>query len=144
MPPAVTFYVVGDTAPTAQLNVACRITEKAWKNGHTVLIQHREPGELARLDALLWTLGGEHTFIPHEISSDAPRLTATPVVLNSGTGPTEAVDVLINLNPQLPTGLELASRIIEIIDADPARRAAGRERFKAYRERGCALEKHDV
>ncbi len=54
------------------------------------------------------------------------------------------MDVLINLNPQLPTHPELATRIIEIIDADPVRRAAGRERFKAYRERGFALEKHDL
>ncbi len=54
------------------------------------------------------------------------------------------MDVLINLTPQLPARLELASRIIEIINADPAQRAAGRERFKAYRDRGLALEKHDL
>ncbi len=141
--PSVTFYVLEDPAPAAQLNVACRITEKAWKAGHTVLIQHSDPGELAKLDALLWTVS-EYSFIPHEISAEAPRLSATPVVLNTGSGPTAAVDVLINLNPQLPSGLELATRIIEIIDADPARRASGRERFKAYRDRGFALEKHDL
>ncbi|MGH8401180.1 MAG: DNA polymerase III subunit chi, partial [Gammaproteobacteria bacterium] len=39
---------------------------------------------------------------------------------------------------------ERAARIIEIIDADPGRRAAGRERFKAYRDRGFAMEKHDL
>jgi DNA polymerase-3 subunit chi len=52
--------------------------------------------------------------------------------------------VLINLTAQLPTRPELALRIIEIIDADPARRAAGRERFRAYRERGFPLQKHDL
>jgi DNA polymerase III subunit chi len=140
----VTFYVVGDSAPAAQLTVACRIAEKAWKTGSTVLIQHSDPGELGKLDVMLWTLGNEQGFIPHEIATEAPRLSAIPVVLNTGTGPTEAVDVLINLNPQLPTHPELATRIIEIIDADPARRAAGRERFKAYRERGFPLEKHDL
>jgi DNA polymerase-3 subunit chi len=142
--PAVTFYVVGDSAPAAQLTVACRITEKAWKTGSTVLIQHGDRDELAKLDVMLWTAGNEQGFIPHEIATEAPRLNAIPVVLNTGSGPTEAVDVLINLNGQLPTRPELATRIIEIIDADPMRRAAGRERFKAYRERGFPLQKHDL
>lgn len=136
--------MVADPSPTAQLTVACRIVEKAWKAGSTVLIQHDDAAELNRLDAMLWTLGNEQNFIPHEIASDAPSLTTTPVVLNTGTGPTAAVDVLINLTPQLPSQPELATRIIEIIDADPARRAAGRERFKAYRDRGFSLEKHDL
>jgi DNA polymerase-3 subunit chi len=140
----VTFYVVADTAPAALLTVACRITEKAWKAGSTVLIQHSERGELGKLDVMLWTAGNEQGFIPHEIATEAPSLAGTPVVLNTGTGPSAAVDVLINLTAQLPSRPELASRIIEIIDADPARRAAGRERFKAYRERGFALEKHDL
>jgi DNA polymerase-3 subunit chi len=136
--------VVDDPAPSAQLTIACRITEKAWKAGSTVLIQHGDPTELDRLDAMLWTAGSEHNFIPHEIATEAPRLTGTPVVLNTGRGPTAPVDVLINLTPQLPEQPELASRIIEIIDADPTRRAAGRQRFKAYRDRGFALEKHDL
>jgi DNA polymerase III subunit chi len=99
---------------------------------------------LGRLDSMLWTAGNEDSFIPHEIATEAPRLTGTPVVLNTGTGPSAPVDVLINLRPQLPQRPELATRIIEIIDADPARRVAGRERFKAYRDRGFALETHDL
>jgi DNA polymerase-3 subunit chi len=136
--------VVEDSSPAAQLTVACRITEKAWKAGSTVLIQHSDPVELGQLDMMLWTLGNEQNFIPHEIATEAPRLSGTPVILNTGTGPTEQVDVLINLTPQLPTQPELATRIIEIIDADPQRRAAGRARFKAYRDRGFGLEKHDL
>jgi DNA polymerase III subunit chi len=135
--------VVADAAPTALLTVACRITEKAWRAGSTVLIQHGDPAALGALDEMLW-VGNEHSFIPHEIASEAPRLTGTPVILNTGSGPTEPVDVLINLTPQLPARPELATRIIEIIDTDPARRAAGRERFKAYRERGFALETHEL
>ena len=123
--------------------MACRIVEKAWKAGSTVLIQHDDAAQLSRLDEMLW-VGNDQNFIPHEIAAVMPSLTTTPVILNTGTGPTEAVDVLINLTPQLPSRPELATRIIEIIDADPARRAAGRERFKAYRDRGFPLEKHDL
>jgi len=140
----VTFYVVEDTASSARLQVACRIAEKAWKAGSTVLIQHADPAQLGVLDEMLWTKGHQQGFIPHEIATAAPRLDGTPVILNTGSGPTEPVDVLINLTPAVPNRPELATRIIEIIDGDPALRAAGRERFKAYRERGCALKKHDL
>lgn len=144
MTPSITFYVIGDPSPAARLTVVCRIVEKAWKAGSTVLIQHADRDELQRLDAMLWTVGNESGFIPHDLADDAPRLRATPVILNTGTGPGEPVDVLINLAPQLPTRPELAARIIEIIDADPARRAAGRERFKVYRDRGFPLETHEL
>ena len=135
--------MVADPSPTARLTVACRIAEKAWKAGSTVLIQHADAAELGRLDEMLW-VASEQSFVPHEIGDAPPSVTATPVMLNTGTGPTATVDVLINLTPQLPTRPELATRIVEIIDTDPARRAAGRERFKAYRDRGFPLEKHDL
>lgn len=136
--------MVEEASATLRLQVACRIAEKAWKAGSTVLIQHPDPAQLAVLDEMLWTKGSQQGFIPHEIAVAAPRLDGTPVILNTGSGPTEAVDVLINLTNGLPSRAELAARIVEIIDGDPALRAAGRERFKAYRERGCALEKHDL
>ena len=136
--------MVGDSSPATQLTVACGITRKAWKAGSTVLIQHADQAELAQLDEMLWTTGDDCSFIPHEIAVEAPRLTGTPVILNTGSGPDAAVDVLINLTPQLPSRPELATRIIEIIAADPARRAAGRDRFKAYRERGFPLQTHDL
>lgn len=135
--------MVADPSPNAQLSVACRIVEKAWKAGSTVLIQHGDRGVLDALDALLWT-ASEQGFIPHEVAAGTPALDGTPVILNTGTGPTAPVDVLVNLTGAVPTDPELARRIIEIIDADPARRASGRERFKAYRERGFALESHDL
>ena len=136
--------MVADPSPTARLTVTCRIADKAWQAGSTVLIQHDDAAELGRLDAMLWTVGNEHCFIPHEIADAAPELTGTPVILNTGAGPAAAVDVLINLTAQVPAQPELATRIIEIIDADPARRAAGRARFKAYRDRGFALATHDL
>jgi DNA polymerase-3 subunit chi len=41
-----------------------------------------------------------------------------------------------------PPGLERVSRLVEIIDADPARRQAGRERFKQYRAMGVEPVTH--
>ncbi len=52
-----------------------------------MLIQHSDPAALGRLDSMLWTVGNEHSFIPHEIATEAPALAGTPVVLNTGTAP---------------------------------------------------------
>jgi len=136
--------VVEDRSATIRLQLACRITEKAWKAGSTVLILNPDAAQLALLDEMLWTKGSQQGFIPHEITASAPHRETTPVVLDTATGPNEPVDVLINLTPGIPSHPELAGRIIEIIDGDPGLRAAGRERFKTYRERGFVLEKHDL
>ena len=66
----------------------------------------------------------------------------TPVLLSAAGVPATAPQLIVNLSAGLPGGLEQALRIVEIIDADPARRQAGRARFKQYRERGIEPVTH--
>ena len=51
---------------------------------------------------------------------------------------------IVNLAAAAPPGVERAQRVIEIIDAEPARRQAGRERFKQYRAMGIEPTTHKV
>jgi len=44
----------------------------------------------------------------------------------------------------VPPAAQAATRVIEIIDADPARRQAGRERFKQYRALGIEPATHNI
>jgi DNA polymerase IIIc chi subunit len=44
----------------------------------------------------------------------------------------------------LPQELAAYERIAEIVDADPGRKQRARERYRLYRERGCALESHNI
>ncbi len=141
--PAVAFYVLSTDTPEARLRLACRITDKAWKAGNSVLVLHQDPAELRTLDDLLWTCGGDLAFLPHEIEADAP-LADVPVVLNVGSVPARPVDVVINLGERIPGGLDGIGRVAEIIDADPARRDAGRARFKAYRDLGISPDTHKL
>jgi DNA polymerase-3 subunit chi len=50
--------------------------------------------------------------------------------------------VLINFTLALPDGFERFERVVELVDQQPDVLAKSRERFKQYRERGCAPESH--
>lgn len=142
-PPEVSFYVLDEPSGAARLRLACRIVEKAYRAGQTVLIWHTDAAELATLDELLWTFGDDRTFIPHELVSAGVAAEA-PVLLTSGAAPESDIDVLINLAVSVPPLAARAARIVEVIDGDRERREAGRARFRAYRELGCEPVSHNV
>jgi DNA polymerase-3 subunit chi len=50
----------------------------------------------------------------------------------------------VNIASTVPIGFETFNRVAEFVDADPARRDAGRRRFVAYRDRGFPPETHKV
>ncbi len=141
--PQVTFYVIEGGAHGSRLQLACRLTEKAYRAGHEVLIWDTDAGELGVLDELLWSFGDDRTFIPHELlAADGP--TEAPVRLSAGREPAGPIGVLINLAPQIPPCVGRATRVLEIIDSDPTRRESGRARFKAYRDQGLKPVSHQV
>jgi DNA polymerase-3 subunit chi len=55
-----------------------------------------------------------------------------------------AADLLVNLATDAPAFYAQYARVAEFVDADPARRDAGRKRFGTYREKGNAPETHKV
>jgi len=65
-------------------------------------------------------------------------------VLSSGIEPQAAPEVLVNLDVDVPPFALQALRVVEFIDGDPARRAAGRARFRQYRERGINPNTHQL
>ena len=136
------FYVLAEGGAAERLRVACRIAEKAYLAGQTVLVWHDDRDELAQFDELLWRLS-DTSFVPHEWA-DAGR--DAPVLLSAGTAPAGPVEVLINLASaaEPPPAAASVERIAEIIDAEPARREAGRARFRAYRQLGCEPVTHTL
>jgi DNA polymerase-3 subunit chi len=66
------------------------------------------------------------------------------VLLGDGEAPPSLRQLLINLTDRLPANIEAYERIAEIVDVDPERKRLSRERYKQYRERGCALETHNL
>ncbi len=140
--PRVDFYVIEDASPRARLRTACRVVEKAYLAGQTVLVWHTEAEELRDFDELLWTFS-DGSFVPHEALT-AAGFESAPVLLSAGTPPPGAVDVLVNLAADVPPCADVAARVAEFIDGDPARRQAGRARFRVYKDRGLQPATHTL
>ena len=138
----VDFYVTETTAPRDRLRTACRVIEKAYLAGHTVLIWHTDIEELRELDELLWTFG-DGTFVPHEAIT-ASGFDSAPVLLTSAAVPPGGFDVLVNLAADVPACVDSARRVAEFIDGDADRRQAGRARFRTYKERGWPPTTHNL
>jgi DNA polymerase-3 subunit chi len=137
----VDFYVLPGSDSRARLKLACRLAEKAYLAQQRVLVWAQNAEELASLDELLWTFT-DRSFVPHEHYEDPQQWRETAVLLACPPQPAMASDVLLNLASVVPEAAAQATRILEIIDSEPARLQAGRERFRLYRDRGLSPQTH--
>lgn len=138
----VDFYVLEQADSQTRLRLACRLAEKAWSQSQKVLMLAPGADEARTLDDMLWTFR-DRSFVPHEIYAPGHAPRSTVLISDGAALPTEA-DVLINLCDTVPEGFERFARIVEPVDGDPARRQAGRDRFRFYRERGITPDSHTI
>ena len=131
-PPRIDFYVLPDQQENGRALLACRVADKAYSLGHTVYLFTASEAQAAALDDLLWTFR-QDSFIPHE---------RYPLVIGTAAPAEVNAQVLINFTLALPDGFERFERVVELVDQQPEVLAKSRERFKQYRERGCAPESH--
>ncbi len=138
------FYTLEPDSPGDRFLLVCRLVEKARAAGLRVLI-HCPDGEQARhLDRLLWTFR-QDSFLPHGIVGQTDLdLGLTPILIGADGTPDSEDQVLINLAKDVPSFFSRFERVCETVDQDPAVRAAGRERFRYYRDRGYPLEHRPV
>ncbi len=142
--PRVDFYIIEDPSGNGRLGLACKLAEKAYLAEQRVLVWHTDAAELKALDEMLWTFR-DGSFIPHEILGQlAGDGSEAAVLLSSSVMPSPALEVVINLAADVPDFVAQCKRVVEIVDGDSGRRAAGRARFKAYRERGVQPASHNL
>jgi DNA polymerase-3 subunit chi len=139
------FYILSSDSLDARLRFACRIADKAYQQRQNVVLYAGSPVEAQQLDELLWTYS-QSSFVPHRIvRTDPPTPPAEPVLIVHGDPPLELpVDCMINLDTRVPETFSRYLRVAEIVDAEPARREQGRERFRFYRDRGYELKTYDI
>ena len=101
-------------------------------------------GEEARqLDDLLWTFR-DRSFVPHELVTPGKASTARVLIGTPESAAGTSADILINVSDLMPEDPERFARIVEAVDGEQARRQAGRQRYRAYRDRGLSPETHNV
>ena len=142
----VDFYILKAAAAREWLRTACRVAEKAWHKGHRVFI-HTDSRATARdIDDMLWTYR-QDSFVPHALYGD--RLNAAPeslepVLVGDGSAEPADIDVLINLTDSVPPFAHACARVAEIVGGGESARSAGRTRYRDYRDRGIAIQQHDL
>jgi DNA polymerase III subunit chi len=146
--PEVDFHILGEDSDKARLKAACALIEQAFLKGERVLVWLEDAGALSAFDNLLWTFG-DQSFVPHEPLADDPRASEAPVQLSAAHPlPDKVFDAgfatLLNLRVTADVAALKFPRVVEIIDADAGRRAAGRDRFRFYREHGASPKHHDL
>ncbi|OMG74107.1 DNA polymerase III subunit chi [Burkholderia ubonensis] len=125
---------VGDS-----LAYACRLLRKAYQAGQPVVVL-AEPARLRALDERLWTFS-PLDFIPH-CGIDSRHAADTPIVLTAELDQAPHHQVLLNLGAAVPAQFARFERLLEVVGNEPAELAAGRERYRFYRDRGYALNNY--
>lgn len=139
----VDFYVLNGTPPAGRERFACQLVEKAWHMGHRVYLHAADADQAQRLDDLLWTFR-QGSFIPHARTDAGSADPDLRVYLGHADDPPEGCDVLVNLGDGVPRFFSRFERLAEIVADDESSRAAGRERWRHYRERGFEPATHEI
>lgn len=140
--PQVRFIVLPQASEEARLLYACRLVEKAYLDGHSVLVRLESSAAAQSFDELLWRFS-DRSFVPHEILRPGAEA-RTPVRLCHGDSAGCGAEVLVNLAGDVPESFERFRRIAEIVDGDEERRSAGRDRYRFYRGQGIEPETHNA
>ena len=123
-----------------RLAIAARIVAKAAAAHGSARVLTPDAAATDALDRLLW-INPATGFLPH-CRMDSPLAKDTPVWIDHRLEHSGPAAVLVNLHSQPPPFFSRFERLAEIVGVADA--AAGRERYKFYRERGYELRAHDM
>ena len=134
----VMFYHQTRTSPADTLAVNL---PRALGQGWRVLIRGTDSGALDRLDAVLWQVGGEDSFIPHG-REGGPHDADQPVLIGQGAGPNGArVLALVDGATADDAEITTMERVWIFFDGnDDARLQAARQQWKTITTAGHAAQ----
>ncbi|MGR2679519.1 DNA polymerase III subunit chi [Chromobacterium haemolyticum] len=121
---------------------ACLLAATVMRKGGRLLVWFDSEQQLDTFSRQLWSFG-DTRFVPH-CRLGADEAADTPIWLTARLPDALEHPVLLNLGSNLPERMERFDRILEIVGRDEASLETARLRFKAYRERGYAIEHHDM
>ncbi|MGI9295734.1 MAG: DNA polymerase III subunit chi [Pseudomonadales bacterium] len=134
------FYVLTNiTTFEHGLEFACRVVNKAFRQGHGVYVHAGDEMQAHRLDQLLWQHPKE-SFIPHNLLEKGPA----PVNIGYENDSGAHADVMLNLNSTVPSFFSRFTRVIELVLAEPEHKRISREHYSFYKNQGFPLKSHTI
>lgn len=125
-----------------RLEIAARLVAKAFAQHGRVRVLTPDAATTDALDRRLW-LKPPIAFLPH-CRVDSALASETPIWVDHREEHPGAASVLINLTATPPSFFARFERLAEIVGIEDKEAAAGRERYRFYRERGYELRTHNV
>lgn len=125
-----------------KLRLVSRYASKTMRQDNRLFILAPDEHRAGEVRRALWTLD-QTSFIPHCRSSDA-LAEETPVIVDTVAVPMVHDDVLLNLCDDYPPFFSRFRRLIEMVGDEESDKAAARERFRFYRDRGYMIRRHDM
>jgi DNA polymerase III subunit chi len=139
----VSFYLLPSGSVQEQYLYACKLIEKAYRNGLFCYVLTDSIKQSEHIDDLLWTFRAG-SFIPHQLyTGKIPDFTKV-ILIGSLDAPEPWQKIIINLSSQCPKNFKLAERIIEILDNSEEAKELGRHRYRHYQQSGIAITTHKI
>ncbi len=137
----VDFYILPDQAEQNRMVLACRLAEKAFRQGHQIYIHTSSEQVSEQLDELMWTFR-QNSFVPHQLATAADQAPVT--IGHQEQAPDEQADVLLNMSAEVPLFFSRFKRVAELVNQAEDTRQQGRIRYKFYRDRGYPMHTHNL
>jgi DNA polymerase-3 subunit chi len=136
----IAFHILSESSDIARLKLACTLIERDFLAGERVLVW-LDDSSLQSFDNLLWTFS-DRAFVPHEMLAEVPADCEAPVQLTAETQLPSSVfaahfTTLVTLRNEASLAALEFPKVIEVVDAEPGRRDAGRARYRFYRDNGA-------
>lgn len=138
----VSFYILKGSADHDRQVFACRLIEKAYKQGHQIYIHTDDAEKAEHINQVLWSFRPD-SFVPHQLI-DTPNTEHCPVLIGHSVNPPRLMDLLINLGSEQPLFFSQFERVAEFINDDMQLKIQGRERYRFYQQRGYELSTHKI
>jgi len=136
-------YVIEDEHADALFKVASRLLTKAYAGGLRAWVLCNDDNDANTLDHYLWTYNNS-SFLPHSLAGDAPEGLNPPIQIstNSMMPTDDSFNLLLNLAENTPDHCGAFERILDVVPHHA--KTAGRARYRAYRDQGFTLHKHNI
>ena len=122
--------------------LAASLSQKAQAQAARMFLFTPDEPATKQVENLLWSFQ-QTSFVAHCRSNHA-LAAETLTIVDHASEPLVHDDILLNLCSNYPAFFSRFRRLIEIVGNGDADKAAGRERYRFYLDRGYEIRQHDM
>jgi DNA polymerase-3 subunit chi len=139
----VSFYILPSESTQERYEFACKLIEKAYRNGFFCYVLTDNAEQSQKIDNLLWTFRAG-SFIPHQLYTGELPSIEKLILIGSLEVPERWQKTMINLSSYCPNQFNKIELILEILDNSQATKELGRNRYRHYQQSGVNITTHKI